>query len=178
MAIPLHEELRRHVRVTRMPKKPTLTPSIVGPTGAAQIAGVSRSRIYELLNSGEIPSRKDGRRRLIHRDDIEKWFSRLPPAPAPIRVPSEPPTGPLLPLEQQKIAMARAIEAEREPEPEPDWATVYTERCKLLRRNVSDSEAKARAFDFTVDRCRGHSGFDLEKAKALVRAALAKAATP
>jgi excisionase family DNA binding protein len=153
-----------------MPKQPPLIPSFVGPAGAAQIAGVSRSRIYELLSAGELSSRWDGRRRLIPVADIEKWYSRLPQAPT--RAPPEPPTGPLLSLEQHKIAMERAIE----PEPEPDWATVYTERCKLLRRNVSDSEAKARAFDFTVDRCRNHSGCDLEQAKALVRAAIAKTA--
>jgi hypothetical protein len=59
---------------------------------------------------------------------------------------------------------------------QPDFGLVYRERLKLLRRNVPEEEARARAYDFTVSVCREHSGCDLEKAKSLVRAAIAKAA--
>jgi excisionase family DNA binding protein len=115
--------------------------------------GVSRSRVYELMNSGEIPSRKDGRRRLIHRDDLEKWFSLLPPTPT--RAPSEPPTGPLLPREQQETAIERAIE------PEPDWAAIYRERFRALK-GLGPEEAHFRALDHAVNLCRHHFGCDLE----------------
>jgi excisionase family DNA binding protein len=115
-----------------MPKQPPLTPSFVGPIGAAQIAGVSRSRIYELLKSGELPSRKDGRRRLIPVAEIEKWFSRLPPASAP----SEPPTGPLLPREQQETAIARATE------PEPDCREHLEEAKKRVLTAMKREQRK------------------------------------
>jgi excisionase family DNA binding protein len=155
-----------------MQKKPSLIPTLVGPNGAAQIAGVSRSRIYELLNSGEIPSRKDGRRRLIHRDDIEKWFSGLPPAPASKRAPSEPPSGPLLPPDERRLAIERAIE------PEPDWAALYRERLRLLRRDIPQAEAEARALEYVIRLCREHHGCDLEAAKAAVLTAIAPPREP
>jgi excisionase family DNA binding protein len=150
-----------------MPKNPLLTPFAVGPLDAARLMGVSRSRIYELLNSGELLSRKDGRRRLILLADIKARLERLPPAPT--RAPSEPPTGPLLPREQQETAIERAIE------PEPDWAAIYRERFRALK-NLGPEEAHFRAFDHAVNLCRQHFDCDLEKAKALVRAAIAKAA--
>jgi excisionase family DNA binding protein len=131
---------------------------------------VSRSRVYELLNSGEFPSYKDGRRRLILVADIEARLARLPLAPKRAR--PAPPTGPLLPPEQQETAIARATELE------PDLADLYRERRKSLVRSLGANEAHFRAFDFTVGFCREHCGCDLEKAKALVRAAIAKAATP
>jgi excisionase family DNA binding protein len=137
--------------------------------------GVSRSRIYELLNSGELPSYKDGRRRLILVADIEAWLARLPPAPAPTRAPPAPPTGPLLPPELQEAAIAQATESA--PEAEPDWADLYRKKRKSLVRSLGADEAHFRALDFTINLCREHSGCDLEKAKALVRAAIAKAGT-
>jgi hypothetical protein len=60
--------------------------------------------------------------------------------------------------------------------PEVDYRLVYETRRKALARNLSDDEAHFRAFDHAVSFCREHSGCDLEKAKALVRAAIAKAA--
>jgi len=120
-----------------MPKNPPLTPLAVGPREAARLMGVSRSRVYELLNSVELPSYKDGRRRLILVADIEARLARLPPAPAPTRAPSEPPTGPLLPPEQQEAAIERATE------PEPDLADFYRERRKALA-SLGDDEARAR----------------------------------
>jgi excisionase family DNA binding protein len=130
--------------------------------------GISRSRIYELLNSGELPSYKDGRRRLILVADIEARLARLPSAPTPTRALPEPPTGPLLPPEQQETAIARATEY--------DWADLYNERLKLLRPDVNEDEARARAYDYTVRFCRDHSGLDLEAAKQVVLAAIAKVA--
>jgi hypothetical protein len=59
--------------------------------------------------------------------------------------------------------------------PQPDYGLVYRERLKALR-GLGPDEAHFRAFDFTVSFCRKHSGLGLEEAKALVRAAIAKAA--
>jgi excisionase family DNA binding protein len=38
--------------------------------------GLGRTKIYELLRSGEIPSYKIGRVRCIRRRDIEAWLER------------------------------------------------------------------------------------------------------
>jgi hypothetical protein len=59
--------------------------------------------------------------------------------------------------------------------PQPDYGLVYRERLKALR-GLGGDEPHFRAFDFTVNFCREHSGCDLEQAKALVRAAIAKPA--
>jgi hypothetical protein len=61
--------------------------------------------------------------------------------------------------------------------PEVDYRLVYETRRKSLVPNLGADEAHFRAFDFAVSFCREHSGCDLEQAKALVRAAIAKAAT-
>jgi hypothetical protein len=60
--------------------------------------------------------------------------------------------------------------------PQPDYGLVYRERRKALAPNLGDAEARFRAFDHTVSFCCQHSGCDLEQAKELVRAAIAKAA--
>jgi hypothetical protein len=56
--------------------------------------------------------------------------------------------------------------------PEVDYRLVYEMRRKALASNLGDDEAHFRAFDYAVSFCREHSGCDLEKAKALVRAAI------
>lgn len=45
---------------------------------AAQAIGVSRSRLYELLATGEIPGRKLGKATVILRDDLERYIAGLP----------------------------------------------------------------------------------------------------
>jgi hypothetical protein len=59
---------------------------------------------------------------------------------------------------------------------QPDYGLVYRERRKALAPNLGDDEAHFRAFDHAINFCRQHSGCHLEEAKALVRAAIAKAA--
>jgi excisionase family DNA binding protein len=145
-----------------MSSNPSLKPLAVSPREAARLMGVSRSRVYELLNSGELPSYKDGRRRLILVSDIETWLGHLTPAPKSKRAP---PTGPLLSPEQQEIAVGRAGE--------PDWAALHHERVKLLRRDVSQPEAEARALEYVIQLCHEHQGCDLEAAKATVLTAVA-----
>jgi hypothetical protein len=58
---------------------------------------------------------------------------------------------------------------------QPDYRLVYETRRKSLVNNLGSDEARFRAFDFTVNFCRQHSGCDLEEAKALVRVAIADA---
>jgi hypothetical protein len=155
---------------TPVPKpKQSPNPLAVGPNAGAQLAGVSRSRFFELLAADEIPSRKDGRRRLILVIDIKKWLSRRPVSPLPKR--ENPPTGPLLPADLQKGAAAQAT-----IEPEFDWAALYRQRVQLLMPDVGQNEAEARAYDFAVGICRARTRLDLEAAKKVILTAIGKAA--
>jgi excisionase family DNA binding protein len=109
-----------------------VTPIAVSPRDAARLTGVSRSRIYELINGEELRAYKDGRRTLILVADIEAWLARLKPMPKSLLS-----SGALLPLEERKVAQRRtrnsdtgpllpagdqerAIERAREPPPSPD----------------------------------------------------------
>jgi hypothetical protein len=56
--------------------------------------------------------------------------------------------------------------------PEVRYRLVYTERLKLLKRDVAEDEARCRAFEFAVRLCRDHTGADLEAAKVMVTAAI------
>jgi hypothetical protein len=60
--------------------------------------------------------------------------------------------------------------------PQPDYGLIYRERLKALR-GLGGGEAHFRALDYAINFCRQHSGCDLEEAKKLVRAAIAKPAT-
>lgn len=53
-------------------------PVLLGILEAAALAGVSRSFLYERLASGEIESRKAGRRRLVIATSLNRWMSNLP----------------------------------------------------------------------------------------------------
>lgn len=46
------------------------------PAEAAQAIGVSRSRVYELINSGEIPSLKVGGVRRVPVEKLREWIAR------------------------------------------------------------------------------------------------------
>jgi excisionase family DNA binding protein len=46
----------------------------VAPAEAARRAGVGRSTLYLALRSGELPSLKLGRRRLIRLDALDAWL--------------------------------------------------------------------------------------------------------
>lgn len=58
--------------VERMPVERLL----LRPAEAAQAIGVSRSRMYELINSGEIPSVKVGRVKRVPVDKLREWIER------------------------------------------------------------------------------------------------------
>ena len=45
---------------------------------AAQLIGLGRTRINELIKSGELPARKAGRRTLLLRADVETFLQNLP----------------------------------------------------------------------------------------------------
>jgi excisionase family DNA binding protein len=47
------------------------------PAEAAAVLGISRARLYQLLDDGTVPSLKLGRRRLIRRDALISLLDRL-----------------------------------------------------------------------------------------------------
>lgn len=49
---------------------------------AQEICGLGRTKLYELLKSGELPARKLGKRTLILRSDLEAFLSSLKSYPA------------------------------------------------------------------------------------------------
>ncbi len=48
------------------------------PEEAAVAVDVGRSTMYEVLGTGDLPSRKVGRRTLILHDDLMAWLASLP----------------------------------------------------------------------------------------------------
>ena len=135
-----------------MPKKIPPKPVALSVREAASFLSISRSRIYELISAGDLIARKDGSRTLILTASCEEWLERLrpfPTSPAPTgpllapkdrkiarrrtRDPETNSTAPLLPAEQQQLAVDLATEPEPpppidpqqfgeppEPEPEPE----------------------------------------------------------
>ena len=55
------------------------------PGEAARLIGYSRSGFYQLLSGGEIPSFKQGRKRLIRRSDLLTFMERALDRSAPPR---------------------------------------------------------------------------------------------
>ena len=51
-------------------------PLAVAPAEAARLAGIGRTRLYEAITNGELPSLKLGTRRLIKLADLEAWLDR------------------------------------------------------------------------------------------------------
>ena len=45
---------------------------------ACERIGISRSKLYEMLNKREIQSVKIGRRRLVRVADLDRWLESLP----------------------------------------------------------------------------------------------------
>jgi excisionase family DNA binding protein len=46
------------------------------PEEMAEWIGIGRTLAYRLLSSGEIPSYKIGRRRIVGRSDVEAWLEK------------------------------------------------------------------------------------------------------
>ena len=56
--------------------RPTnLLPLAVSPDAAADLIGIGRTKLYELLDVGRIPSIKVGRRRLIATAALEQFLA-------------------------------------------------------------------------------------------------------
>lgn len=49
----------------------------VSPTRAASLAGIGRTKLYEAIASGALPSFKIGTRRLIRVSALEAWLTSL-----------------------------------------------------------------------------------------------------
>jgi excisionase family DNA binding protein len=47
---------------------------------ACAIAGISRSKLYEMMAAGDLVARKLGRRRIILRSDLSRFLDALPSA--------------------------------------------------------------------------------------------------
>jgi hypothetical protein len=60
--------------------------------------------------------------------------------------------------------------------PEVDIGLVYSERFKILNRNVDAAEAHARSYDYAISAHRSHYGSDLAAAKVAVMAAIKRGA--
>lgn len=59
-----------------MQDRASIAPLAVSPAQAARLAGIGRTRLYEAIRSGELPSLKLGARRLIRIVDLEAWLDR------------------------------------------------------------------------------------------------------
>jgi len=63
------------------PSPSTPTPdSLISVTDAADLLGVGRSKLYELMNRGVIASVKIDRCRRIRRSEVDRFIAALPPA--------------------------------------------------------------------------------------------------
>lgn len=62
-------KLAEKSRMTAAPERLALRPE-----EAASVLGLSRPHLYRMLLSGELPSFKSGRARLIRVADIEAWL--------------------------------------------------------------------------------------------------------
>ncbi len=49
----------------------------VSPSEADRLSGIGRTKLYQALNSGALPSFKVGTRRLIRVAEIDAWLCRL-----------------------------------------------------------------------------------------------------
>lgn len=61
-------QLAVEAATTKAPPKP----EAVSVEDAMQMIGIGRTKIYDLINSGELPSVKIGRRRLVRVDSIRR----------------------------------------------------------------------------------------------------------
>ena len=54
-----------------------IAPLAVGIADACRLTGLGRSKLYELLNAGEIPSLKIGKRRVVRVQALREWLGAL-----------------------------------------------------------------------------------------------------
>jgi hypothetical protein len=58
----------------------SLLPVAHSPERAAELANLSRTRIFEAMRTGKLPAKKAGRRTLIVHDDLVRFVQSLPAA--------------------------------------------------------------------------------------------------
>ncbi|AQR63377.1 hypothetical protein BZG35_05760 [Brevundimonas sp. LM2] len=56
---------------------PTFQPLALTVQDAVAYSGLSRSRLYKLMQTGELPSLQVGGRRMIRRDALDAFFDNL-----------------------------------------------------------------------------------------------------
>lgn len=63
---------------TALPHDPaTLEPGAIDVLAACRMLGISRTKFYELLNDGTVPSFKIGRRRLVRPETLRQVLAAL-----------------------------------------------------------------------------------------------------
>ena len=55
------------------------------PAKAAEVGGISMSKLYEEVRKERLTIRKLGRRSLITHEDLQAWLNGLPKKPTPLR---------------------------------------------------------------------------------------------
>jgi excisionase family DNA binding protein len=60
-----------------MSAKPAIDAEAVSVAEAAARAGVSRTFLYEAISSGDLPSVKLGKRRLVRLEALRRWLKDL-----------------------------------------------------------------------------------------------------
>lgn len=65
------------------PDRQTSERLAVSPAEGASLAGIGRTKFYQVLNAGVVPSFKIGTRRLVRVAEIEAWLMRLEDAARP-----------------------------------------------------------------------------------------------
>ncbi|MFN3602703.1 MAG: helix-turn-helix domain-containing protein [Dietzia sp.] len=56
-------------------------PHVMTLQEAARALTLGRTKFFEVLATGELPTRYIGRRRVVHPDDLRAYIDRLPAAP-------------------------------------------------------------------------------------------------
>jgi excisionase family DNA binding protein len=59
-----------------------LEPLAVDIPEACRLTGLGRSKLYELLSAGDIPSVKIGKRRVVPVASLRQWLAKLSNSPA------------------------------------------------------------------------------------------------
>jgi hypothetical protein len=153
-----------------------LAPVGLRPKQAAAALGVSVSYLYLLMSRKKIASRTIGAARIFLPTDLEAFVQGLP-----IAEPDMKPTGPLLPVAEQKIAV-KHVRGAGKPVPPPtpprppdiDLAAIYDGRRRLLVPEVGPIEARRGAYEFTVQAYARHFTVGLDEAGEKTRTALAE----
>jgi excisionase family DNA binding protein len=163
-----------------------LTPISYRPKDAARVLAVSPAHLYKLLKAGKIPHRKDNTATLIDREALIAYRNSLP-----VFAPDRTLTGSLLSVDEQKIALERARGAGTPIPPPPpvpppplprppdiDLVAIYDGRLRLLAPKIGPTEARRRAFEFTVQAYARNFTVSLEEANEKTLTALAECGWP